>query len=123
MLLMLPDASGTTRPRGGGRGGGIVADGDACDAPCVRRVADRRRHRHQVVVATLPAAADQINHPDVLRKAGIPPAPAAGARRRPNPLRRLDMVGHPANTDRAAHGYKRTAQAARPAPMTSISCS
>ncbi|MGB8390992.1 hypothetical protein [Mycobacterium sp.] len=27
-----------------------------------------------LLVPTLPAAADQINHPDVLRKAGIPPA-------------------------------------------------
>jgi uncharacterized membrane protein len=27
-----------------------------------------------MLVPTLPAAADQINHPDVLRKAGIPPA-------------------------------------------------
>jgi hypothetical protein len=35
---------------------------------------DARWANLAMLVPTLPAAADQINHPDVLRKAGIPPA-------------------------------------------------
>ena len=53
-----------------------------------------------LLVPTLPFAVDQINHPDILRKFGVPPAPRAGTRRGANPGRRIDVVGNAAPSER-----------------------
>ena len=54
-----------------------------------------------MLVPTLPAAAAQIKHPEVLRKAGVPPA-LAPCESSYDPGCRADLVGHPTPNQRPA---------------------